>query len=557
MAPKVKSPANRKTGQQADKMASDQSLACDVLIIGAGIAGLMTALSLAPRSVILLSKGPLGQEASSTWAQGGISAALSPDDSPENHQQDTLAVAGGIANSEIAKLVTDLGPERIRQLVELGVVFDRDGQNLSLSREAAHSHRRVVHANGDSTGREVMRALRDRTQESPHIIVLEQAEALDLIIEDQRVAGTSLIHQGKIKTVTSAATVLATGGIGQLFSATTNPFAASGDGLAMAARAGALLQDLEFVQFHPTAIDVAATPLPLATEALRGDGALLVNDLGEHFMLEKHPLAELAPRDVVARGIWDQIEQGRRCYLDCRIKIGQRFPQLFPTVFTHCQNHGIDPRCDLIPVLPAAHYHMGGIATDARGRSSLPGLWVCGEAACTGLHGANRLASNSLLEALVFGPLVSDDIKNSLLHSGLQTQDGLLRKPAVTHTMPPDFTLEPEADVIKELQLLNYRHIGLCRNRTGLQLLIEHLRKIGQEHDNASPRLRNLMTCSHLIATAALNREESRGGHFRSDYPQSLSRYQNHSLQTLNDCSIATGTPSQSFCSPTDLSLAS
>ncbi|WP_020594583.1 L-aspartate oxidase [Kiloniella laminariae] len=557
MATTVQPSTSKTEKQQANAEAPEETLVSDVLVIGAGIAGLMTALSLAPRSVILLSKGPLGLEASSTWAQGGISAALSPDDSPENHQRDTLAVAGGIANSDIAKLVTDLGPDRIKQLIDLGVIFDRDGQNLSLSREAAHSHRRVVHANGDSTGREVMRALRARTLESPHITVLEQAEALDLITEEDRVAGAILIHQGKAKAIISTATVLATGGIGQLFSATTNPSAASGDGLAMAARAGAVLQDLEFVQFHPTAIDVAATPLPLATEALRGDGALLVNDRGERFMLEEHPLAELAPRDIVARGIWRQVEQGHRCYLDCRDKIGAHFPKLFPTVFAHCQDHGIDPRADLIPVIPAAHYHMGGVATDAQGRSSLPGLWACGEAACTGLHGANRLASNSLLEALVFGPLVSEDIKSNLFPSAPTYQDRLLLKSIVPHSDTAKTFQKSETSVIKELQLLNYRHIGLCRNRAGLQLLIKHLRKIGQEHSDASPRLRNLMTCSHLIAIAALQREESRGGHYRSDYPESLPRFQNHSVQTLGDCRIPSEKPAENFFSSSSLPLAS
>ncbi len=500
----------------------------DVLVIGAGLAGLMTALTLAPKSVILLSKGPLGEEASSTWAQGGISAALAPEDSPANHLRDTLAVAGGIADEDIAALVTELGPERIQDLIELGVIFDRDENGLSLSREAAHSHRRVVHANGDSTGREVMRALRLRTLDAVHITVLENAEALELIVEEKTVRGAIVLQGQQQIAVQAEAVVLATGGIGQLYSATTNPFAACGDGLAMAARAGATLKDLEFVQFHPTAIDVNATPRPLATEALRGDGAWLVNDLGERFMKTEHSLAELAPRDIVARGIWRQIEAGQQCFLDTRKSVGQSFPDHFPTVFSHCQNHGIDPRQDLIPVVPAAHYHMGGVETDSRGRTDLNGLWACGEVACTGLHGANRLASNSLLEALVFAPLVSKDIKESPLN---QTSSKRLFDYS-EKTVPLG---DDQNDVISELQTLNYRYIGLCRNKQGLETLLSHLDNLERKYPKPSARLQNLMTVSRLVAVSALARKESRGGHYRNDYPEAQDDYKSHTCLTLED----------------------
>ncbi|MEH6629177.1 MAG: L-aspartate oxidase [Halopseudomonas aestusnigri] len=512
----------------------------DVLVIGAGLAGLMTALTLTPKSVILLSKGPLGEEASSTWAQGGISAALSPDDSPANHLRDTLAVAGGIADEDIAALVTELGPERIQDLIDLGVIFDQDENGLSLSREAAHSHRRVVHANGDSTGREVMRALRLRTLEASHITVMENAEALDLITfetgEEKTVRGATVLQGQQHIVVQAGAVVLATGGIGQLYNATTNPFAACGDGLAMAARAGATLKDLEFVQFHPTAIDVEATPRPLATEALRGDGAWLVNELGERFMKAEHPLGELAPRDIVARGIWRQRESGQKCYLDTRASVGQDFPEHFPTVFSHCQNHGIDPRKDLIPVVPAAHYHMGGVETDNRGRTDIKGLWACGEVACTGLHGANRLASNSLLEALVFAPLVSKDIKDRQQNHSLSCDmSAEILCDVKSFAAGTSTRSKFEADAITELQILNYSYIGLCRNAQGLTTLLSHLDSLEQKYPAPSARMRNLMTVSKLIAQSALARKESRGGHYRDDYPETLDGYKTHSRLKLSD----------------------
>lgn len=507
-----------------------KSTTTDVLVIGAGLAGLMAALRLAPNAVTLLSKGPLGQEASSTWAQGGISAALDPADSPASHLADTLAVAGGIADEDVAALVTDLGPERIRDLIDLGVIFDHDDKGLSLSREAAHSHRRVVHANGDSTGREVMRVLQLRVKEAAHITVLENAEAIDLLCQNNQVLGATLLKDNELQAVNAHATIIATGGIGQIYSATTNPFAACGDGLAMAARAGASLKDLEFVQFHPTAIDVETTPRPLATEALRGDGAWLVNETGKRFMLDDHPLAELAPRDIVARSIWKQIQQGHRCYLNCRASIGDAFPQHFPTVYAHCEDHDIDPTKDLIPVVPAAHYHMGGIETDNRGRTNVNGLWACGEAACTGLHGANRLASNSLLEALVFAPLVSKDVCNFLSNKTISAPAKV--KASEQSQIQP--SVVKDQDVIGELQTLNYRYIGLCRDEAGLKMLQKELDRIELNNPHPSTRLRNIMIVSRLIATTALERKESRGGHYRLDYPNSDPRYQRHSIVELS-----------------------
>ncbi|MEH6403938.1 MAG: L-aspartate oxidase [Sneathiella sp.] len=498
------------------------------LIIGTGIAGLMTALSLAPHPVVLVSKGALGMQSSSQWAQGGISAALAPGDSADLHSRDTLAVAGGIAYADIVDLVTRQGPDRIKTLSDLGVMFDRDGAAFSLRKEAAHSHRRVVHANGDSTGQEIMRALTECVRKSSHITLIEHSEAIDLIIESGVVSGATILRTGTVEFIRSQSVVLATGGIGQVYSATTNPTAASGDGLAMAARAGAKLQDVEFVQFHPTAIDVDSAPLPLATEALRGEGALLVNDKGHRFMVDEHPQAELAPRDAVARGIWRQIQQGRTCYLDTRQSVGSDFQKHFPTVFAHCADHNIDPTTQMIPVIPAAHYHMGGIATDARGRTSLQGLWACGEVACTGLHGANRLASNSLLEAAVFGPIIADDI--------LKNPPQLMPRPIPQKIPVINRETEAESTAISRLQALNYQYIGLCREASGLLKLLGHLNQIEAEFPIKSPRLTNLLTCSLFITTAALQRRESRGGHYRLDFPDTYPDFKHSSLLTLQDC---------------------
>ena len=491
-----------------------QALDAEVLIVGAGIAGLVTALSLKTKNVTLLFKGSLGSDASTAWAQGGIAAAMSPEDSPGDHCRDTLSVAGGIADETIAALVTEHGRDCIQTLIDLGVLFDHNDGNLSLRKEAAHSHRRVVHANGDSTGKEIMRALTLKVLQSPHITVLENSEAIDLLVSDGLVVGSAIYHQGQTRLLFADATVLATGGIGQIYSATTNPLAATGDGLAIAARAGARLKDLEFVQFHPTALDVDTIPRPLATEALRGEGAHLVNEEADRFMLSEHALAELAPRDILARGIWNQINQGHQCYLDTRKSLGRRFAEEFPTVYGHCKAHGIDPVEELIPVAPAVHYHMGGIQTDIQGRTSLPGLWACGEVACTGLHGANRLASNSLLEAVVFAKRVVTDI----LETGSKPR-------AVRYFNADDFRFPAEttheADAVLELQSLNYRHMGLCRDADGLTTLMCHLEGLERRYPSPSQRLKNILLCSRLIATAALRRRESRGSHYRSDFPTS------------------------------------
>ena len=514
----------------------------DVVIVGSGVAGLSAALGLAStsRRVSILTKTELGG-GSSLWAQGGVAAALGVDDEPRWHARDTLAAAAGLGDALVVEALTREGPERVRRLIELGGRFDRGpGGELALGREGAHSRRRILHADGDATGREMVRALRAAVLRHPSIEVHERAFALDLVLAGERVAGVLALHAaGGTVFHRAAAVVLATGGFGQLYRRTTNPLEATGDGLAMAARAGAVLADLEFVQFHPTALEVAEDPAPLVTEALRGEGAELVNDLGERFMTAVDPRAELAPRDVVARGILAQQRAGRRVFLDASEAVGGAFPRRFPTVWDHCRRHGIDPGCEPIPVTPAAHYAMAGVAVDPWGRASLPGLWACGEVTSTGVHGANRLASNSLLEALVFGARVADDVGGqppARLHPRLASREVVWREvgPGRDASAGRGLSFAGSAGVPpasgggdrRRLRRLMWENVGLRRDRGGLERALAELGGLfptGPAYRPAVPRTAetgNLVTVGRLVAAAALAREESRGSHFRADFPR-------------------------------------
>ena len=387
----------------------------DVVIVGGGLAGLFCALKLAPRPVTVISAAPLGEGASTAWAQGGIAAAVAEGDSAEAHAADTIAVGAGLVDEAVALRLAREAGDRIRDLLHYGVPFDRDLEGkLAVGREAAHSARRIVHVRGDMAGKAIIAALIEAVRNTPSIRVIEGYVAEALLTEDGAVTGLQLREvadaTAKPIFVASRTVVLATGGIGHLYAVTTNPAEARGLGLAIAARAGAVIADPEFVQFHPTAIMVGRDPAPLATEALRGEGATLINDHGQRFMLGRHPLAELAPRDVVARGVFAEIAAGRGAFLDANTALGTHFAEKFPTVHASCIAAGIDPAKQPIPVAPAAHYHMGGIAVDAHGRTSLKGLWAGGEVSCTGAHGANRLASNSLLEAVVYAARIAEDI---------------------------------------------------------------------------------------------------------------------------------------------------
>ncbi|MBN9589726.1 MAG: L-aspartate oxidase [Alphaproteobacteria bacterium 64-11] len=481
------------------------------LILGAGIAGLFTALKLAPMPSIVLAGTRPGISGSSAWAQGGIAAAMGEGDSWQNHARDTVTAGAGLCDPAIVELVAREAPERIHDLLALGTPFDRKADGtLALGREAAHSLPRIVHVRGDGAGAAISATLAARAGETDCITLLEGFHAVELAMEGGRVTGifarSGLGSDARLVLFKARAVILATGGLGALYAVTTNPLEARGEGLGMAARAGAVIADPEFVQFHPTAIAVGRDPAPLATEALRGEGAVLVNGRGERFMTAVHRDAELAPRDIVARAIHRQIVSGQKVFLDCREAVGAEFSQRFPTVFGACTTAGIDPATQPIPVAPAAHYHMGGIASDAYGRSSLPGLWVVGECAATGLHGANRLASNSLLEGLVFGARVAEDVRDSLIMGAMRGAP-----PA-----PPRFASPAPPHVLRNAMS---RYVALERDADGLRAALATIARL--ERASSEPALQNMIATVKLVTAAALARTESRGGHWRSDYPGS------------------------------------
>lgn len=474
----------------------------DVLIVGAGLAGLFLALSLSPRSCTIISPAPIGTAASSAWAQGGLAAALDPTDTAEAHAADTVAAGAGLVDPVVARLIAEDGAARVLDLLELGVPFDRTPEGaLALSLEAAHSRPRVARVAGDLAGRAIMDALSVAARQTPSITRIETAKAVGLLQDDAgRIAGVALRYSdGRLAAHTARETVLCTGGSGGLFAVTTNPPGARGDALAMAYDTGALIADTEFVQFHPTALDVGRDPAPLATEALRGEGSRLLNADNSPFMARYHKDAELAPRDEVARAIHAERAAGRGAFLDARAAVGGAFPEHFPTVFNACRLAGIDPRIEPMPISTAAHYHMGGIVSDFWGRSSRAGLSVCGECASTGAHGANRLASNSLLEAVVFAERISRRLKEADLDT-----------PGPSHTSIP---LDLPDDTLQMLRQKMAVHCGVVRNRAGLLALTGWL---DEQEDTLGPA--RALIAARLIAAPALAREESRGGHFREDF---------------------------------------
>ena len=498
----------------------------DIVIVGTGLAGLFTALKLAPLPVTVVSPTPLGEGSSSAWAQGGIAAAVGEGDTPEQHAADTIRAGAGIVDEMVTQTVMTEAADRVRDLLAYGVPFDRDlAGHFVLSREAAHSMKRVIRVAGDKAGGAIMQALIRQVRETPSITVLEGYSVTDLAKTDDRVSGVRMVRDDDPAAIYALdnlrAVVLATGGIGGLYAVTTNPAHSRGDGLALAANAGAAIMDAEFVQFHPTAIDVGLSPAPLATEALRGEGAVLVNNAGKRFMIAIHPDAELAPRDVVARAVFREIAEGRGAFLDCRASIGARFPAAFPTVYATCKKAGINPVTDLIPVAPAEHYHIGGVRTDTEARTSVPGLWAVGEVAGTGLHGANRLSSNSLLEAVVFAARAADDIAK--LDRGTTTQVPLQRLKA-SHL--PDFGARDAA--IQIIRTTMARHVGVERDAEGLEAALKTLSAIGEAADG-DVVIENWVLAARLVAECARRRKESRGAHYRRDFPHSDAKWQRHS----------------------------
>lgn len=514
----------------------------DVVIVGSGAAGLATALALAPLPVTVLTKTLHVEGGSSLWAQGGIAAAVGPGDSPRDHVADTVAVSAGLADPDIALLAAEGGPREIDALMTGGWAADlgADGQPI-LGREAGHRQSRIVHAGGDASGRALMASLIRRVRAAPSVDLVEDTFAHDLVVFRGRIAGLLAHHgDGGWMYHRTGRVVLATGGVGMAWQATTNPPEATGDGLAMAARAGAGLRDLEFMQFHPTALAVdnggRGAQLPLLTEALRGAGAVLIDESGRRFMADEHADAELAPRDVVARAIWRRIVDGGRVYLDLRPALAAASGR-FPQAVAACHRAGLDPKTEPVPVIPAAHYHMGGVATDRNGRTSIAGLWACGEVAATGLHGANRLASNSLLEALVFGRRVADDV----------FADGaaMTEPVAVPDTPKVLFDAEAAETVIAEVRQIMSDYVGLLRDEAGLRIAVGRLASLSDEFPEASDSIhrsivrsgeaRNLLLAARSIALAALRRPESRGAHHRDDFPEMRPDWQRHQLLTVDD----------------------
>ena len=499
-----------------------QKIKADVAIIGGGVAGLSAALGLSDKRVVVLTKSEFGRGGSTPIAQGGIACAMGKDDTPALHAVDTLIAGDGLSISAVVDLLTKEGPAQIRKLIDVGAQFDRDENGeLDFGREAAHSRRRILHANGDSTGAEVERALVAAVKKANNISIIEDCYVVDLLRNGEQISGVYGIINGtkSVICVDAPAVVLACGGIGRIYQYTTNPVESVGDGLAIAARVGAVLSDVEFVQFHPTALNTCVDPLPLLTEALRGEGAVLVAD-GKRFMLDIHKDAELAPRDVVARGIWAQQQKGLKVFLDAR-NIGEEFPQKFPTVFGFCQQAGIDPRKDLLPVSPAAHYHMGGVSVDKNGRTTCPGLWACGEVSATGVHGANRLASNSLLEGLVFGARVSRDILASTDWSHFMSNED------AKFTIRPTFITDNEIPLANLLRKTMWDDVGVVRNEDSMK----HALNVFDEISEKSPEslmLHNMIDAARIITQAALQRKESRGGHYRTDYPEHAANSEHH-----------------------------
>lgn len=499
------------------------------IIVGGGLAGLFAALKLAPQPVTLISPAPLGEAASSTWAQGGIAAAVGLGDTIEAHAADTVRAGAGLVDADVALSVARDAADRIDDLVAFGVPFDRDASGAFLqSREAAHSEPRVVRVTGDRAGAAIMQALIRKVIEADHVRIVEGFSAEDLIVRDGIITGLVLaaISDPNRRFSLSGATdiILATGGVGGLYATTTNPAASTGRGIAMAARAGAVIADAEFVQFHPTAISVPSTaaadplaPAPLASEALRGEGATLVNSEGVRFLLEQHSDAELAPRDIVARAVFAEIADGRGAFLDCREAIGAAFENAFPTIHAMCAAAGIDPSTDLIPVRPAEHYHMGGVKTDARGATTVSRLWAIGEVAATGLHGANRLASNSLLEAVVFAARTAEAVKASRSPASMSASvDALAATDAASGASRKAVDPELRRAAQITIRAIMDRDVGVVRNRAGLAAALSALAEIEASADG-DREIENMAIAARFIAESALRRKANLGAHYRSD----------------------------------------
>lgn len=491
---------------------------CDFLVIGAGVAGLRAAIELAKSGDVLVVAKDSIRESSSEYAQGGIAVALSDDDEVALHEQDTLYAGDGLCNVQAVHTLVEEGPAAIQDLIEWGAEFDKEGQKLSFTREGAHSRNRILHSHGDSTGREIARTLYQKASSLSNVRFRTYSAIADLLMDGERATGAVAFDErsGEMENIHARAVMLATGGLGRVYRETTNPDVATGDGIGMAWRAGAQIENIEFVQFHPTALHVEGAPRFLLSEALRGEGAVLRNRTGEAFMERYHPLKDLAPRDVVSRSIVAEMERtgSEHVWLDLTSRDATFIQNRFPRIYKTCLAYGVDISTEAAPVHPAAHYAMGGVRTDLDGRSSLAALYAAGEVACTGVHGANRLASNSLLEAVVFG-----------MRAGRTMRDQS-RRPAGRGRAP-----KPEFPDISESELrdLAWQYCGITRRREGLEQALSKFNAASLnsgELNLARLELRNLHAVATLIAQCALWREESRGAHYRSDFSVSRPEFQ-------------------------------
>ena len=512
------------------------TVTADVVVIGSGVAGLTTALNLRAGglSVLLVTKAQI-DEGSTKWAQGGIAAALGPGDTPDQHKKDTLIAGAGLCDSKAVEVLVTEGPEAVRKLIARGAVFDKsESGEISLTREGGHLRNRILHAGGDATGAEVSRALLAAVQEDSGIEVIENALAIDVLQNSAgKVYGLTLhvIGAGSRDGVGRAlarAVVIATGGLGQVYSQTTNPSVSTGDGVALALRAGAEIADVEFIQFHPTVLwrdESLSGQQPLISEAVRGEGAFLVNNKGERFMKDKHPQADLAPRDIVAKEIFRQMKESNSPHVWLDATGIKDFPDRFPTIYASCLENGIDPTKQLIPVSPASHYASGGVLVDLVGRTTIPGLYACGETACTGAHGANRLASNSLLEGLVFGTRIASDIAQNI---GAEI--------AAEEIAQPTLLIDPAIKLT--LQLAMSQGAGVMRSESSLRETLATLEQLGTRTFTQpcieAWEVSNLYLLATAIVRAALARTESRGSHWRSDFPDSSDKWLQRIIQSYD-----------------------
>jgi L-aspartate oxidase len=523
---------------------SQKSYRVDYIVLGSGIAGLRAAIELSQAGcVLVLAKSHLNESATA-YARGGVAVALSDEDQISLHEQDTLNAGDGLCNPEAVSILVEEGPRYIIELVGWGAQFDRAGSKLAFTREAEHSRSRILHANGGSTGREISRALLSRAHAIPHLHLRAHAFTTDLIVEGGRAAGVRVIDEndGSVHQFFAEAILLATGGLGQLFCETTNPEMATGDGFSIAYDAGAVLSDMEFVQFHPTTLALKNAPHFPLSDALRSEGGLLRNIQLERFMKHYHEAAELAPRDVLARAIITEMHKtgSPHVYLDMTAKPKEFFQKRFPHTYAYLQEYGLDLASDLAPVQPAAHFAMGGVKTDTSGRTSLPGLYAAGEVAATGVHGANRLVSNSLLEGLVFGAragkaMSKDAPASGKKHGPLPGLQAPLpdkwQEPSPAHAHTQQVTPEP----MQTLRQVLWNHVGILRSGKGLAGALESLQSVVVAHRGKTARIEheqnNLRTLACLITRSALAREESRGSHYRSDFPyRDDENFQKHSL---------------------------